>query len=212
MRRFRRLSTTLDQAPPAGAIVLFDGTGVEAWASQKAKDWLNIDGPADDWHLLPGGRLEAVPGAGSLITRQSFGDCTVHLEFRLLGEPTNSGVYLMSRYEIGIADTYARPERVPCGSFGNLKNAPPALADAAGPPRQWQTLDVVFRAPRLKPDGSLAEEARATVRLNGVLIYDEVALGARKGAASRLGDAATGPLMLQEHGTALQFRNIWVVE
>ncbi|MEX0610545.1 MAG: DUF1080 domain-containing protein [Pirellulales bacterium] len=205
-----RLTATLNAPPPAGAIVLYDGSSMDAWASQKYRKWEDTDGPAD-WKILANGSLEVVPGAGSLITKERFGDCKLHLELRLLGPPTNGGVFVMCRYELGIKSD-AVGERPYVGAFENLKEPIRPLVHTTLPVRHWQSLDADFRAPRLNEKGATTEHARASVWLNGVLIHDNVELGPRKGAAKRLGDATAAPLMLQEHGAAYQFRNIWIVD
>jgi hypothetical protein len=204
-------SPTLNCPPPKDAIVLFDGTNLDAWAKQKTKDWETSDGAAA-WKILPEDILEVVPGANCIITKQQFGDFTLHLEFRLLGPKTNGGVFLMTRYELGINEKYGDSEGTPCGTFENLTNPIKPREISALPALQWQTFDVDFRAPRLDSAGKRIENARATVRFNGILIHDNVELGERKGASKRLADTVAGPLMLQEHGTAYQFRNIWIVE
>jgi hypothetical protein len=203
---------TLGAKPPPEAIVLFDGKNLDAWAKKKGKDWLVEDGPAQ-WKLIDGGAVEVVPGSDCLITHRRFGDCRLHLEFRTLGAPTNSGVYFQTRYEVDINETFGRADGTPCGNLGNCtpKGTLPA-ARAARPPLAWQTLDVEFRAPRFDPAGKKTAAARATVLLNGVKIYDNQELSPPTGAAGRLGEAPTGPLMLQEHGMPVQFRNIWLVE
>jgi hypothetical protein len=200
----------LRRCPPNGSIVLFDGTDLSAWLSQKDRKWEDTDGPAD-WKIQDDGSLEVVPGAGSLITMQRFGDFRLHLEYRLLGPPTNGGVFLMCRYELGIKQV-ENGGRQYCGAFENLRDPIRPLVRAVRPPREWHTLDVEFRAPRLDKDGATRENAHATVWLNGRLIHDNVELGPRKGAAKRLGDAVAAPLMLQEHGDAYQFRNIWIID
>lgn len=205
----RSVSPTLQMPPPAGAIVLFDGNHLDAWRSQTLKRWEDADGPAD-WTIRPDGVLEVVPGAGSLITAQRFGDCRLHLEFRLLGGETNGGVYLMSRYELAVNDSHG--PGLPCGTFANVNPPIRPSIEVATPDLAWHTLDIDFRAPRIDAHGKTTENARATVRLNGVVIHDDVELGPRRGAAKRLRDAVTAPLMLQEHGTAYQFRNIWLID
>jgi hypothetical protein len=198
--------------PPPGAIVLFNGTSLDAWAKKAGKDWLKEDGPAP-WKLveLDGQRvMEIVPGTDSLITRGKFGSARVHLEFRTLVSPTNSGVYLQTRYEVNINETYGQPDANPCGGLDNCSDVKPS-ARAARPLGEWQSLDIDFTAPRFA-GGRKVASARATVVLNGVTIYENQELNPPKGAAGRLGEAATGPLMLQEHGQPVQFRNIWVVE
>ena len=203
---------TLGAKPPAGAMVLFDGRTLDAWSKKSGKDWLKPDGPAP-WKLVDvdGGRvMEIVPGTDSLLSKQTFGDCRVHLEFRTLVTPTNSGIYLQTRYEVNINESYGRTDIGPSGGLDNCSDVKPSVR-AALPPRTWQTLDIDFTAPRFDAAGKKTASARATVRLNGVLLYDRQELNPPKGAAGRLGEAATGPLMLQEHGQPVQFRNIWVV-
>jgi hypothetical protein len=193
--------------PPPGAIVLFDGKNLDVWAKKAGKDWLKEDGPAQ-WKLVEGDAVEVVPGTDSLITKKKFGDCTLHLEFRTLGTPTNSGVYLQARYEVNISEKGGSPS----GTLDNCtdKSKRPTIDPSKGA-NEWQTLDVDFRAPRFDAAGKKTENARATVALNGVRLYENQELDPPRGAAGRLGEAPTGPLMLQEHGTALQFRNIWIV-
>jgi hypothetical protein len=203
---------TLGAKPPAGAVVLFDGRDLDAWTKKSGKDWLKPDGPAR-WKLVDvdGERvMEIVPGADSLISKPTFGDCRVHLEFRTLETPTNSGIYLQTRYEVNINESYGRTDVGPSGGLDNCSDVKPA-ARAALPPLVWQTLDIDFTAPRFDAAGKKTANARATVRLNGVLLYERQELNPPKGAAGRLGEAATGPLMLQEHGQPVQFRNVWVV-
>jgi hypothetical protein len=206
-----RTSPTLGAKPPQGAIVLYDGKNLDAWAKKQGKEWLKEDGPAK-WKILADGVLEVVPASDCIITKQKFGDCHVHVEFRTLGVPTNSGVYLQTRYEVNINETYGKLDGGPNAGFDNCTdNARPRIR-AGYPPLEWQTFDIDFRAPRFDASGKKTENARATVLFNGVKVYDQQSLNQPKGAANRLGEAPTGPLMLQEHGMPVQFRNIWVVE
>jgi hypothetical protein len=205
-------ATASKTSPPPGAVVLFDGRNLDAWLSQKPRQWEDSDGPAD-WKILKDGSLEVVPGTGSLITKQKFGDIKLHFEYRLTHEKTNGGVFLMARYELGIRNGEANGNDLKYGcAFENLEKPVRPAAPALKPGDQWQVVDVDFRAPRIAEDGKVRDNARATVVLNGIKIHDNVELGPRKGAAKRLGDASTGPLMLQEHGTAHQFRNIWLID
>jgi hypothetical protein len=205
-------SPTLAAKPPTGATVLFDGKNLDAWATKAGKDWLKEAGPAK-WKLLPeSGAVEVVPAADSLISRAKFGDIRLHAEFRTLGAPTNSGIYFQTRYEVDINESFGRTDGSPCGNLGNCTpkgTLPKARASRA--PLEWQTLDVEFTAPRFDAAGKKTAKARATVRLNGVELYRDQELDPPTGAAGRLGEAATGPLMLQEHGMPIQFRNLWVV-
>jgi hypothetical protein len=210
LQKVVRTPPTLGAKPPTGAVVLFDGKSMDAFANKKGKDWLVEDGPAP-WKIVDGA-LEVVPGTGGgIITHRTFGDCHVHAEFRTLGAPTNSGIYLQTRYEVNINETYGKLEGTPNGGLDNCTDVKPRIR-ASRPPLEWQTLDIEFVAPRFDGAGKKTANARATVYLNGVRLYEQQELNPPKGAAGRLGEAATGPLMLQEHGMPAQFRNIWVVE
>ena len=129
-----------------------------------------------------------------------------------MGEKTNGGVYLLSRYEFNIKDSWGQGAGAPTGALGNViaPNHPEPAINNALPPMVWQTLDIEFRAPRLDEAGKCLEHARATVYLNGELLYDDIEMERLKGAGSRLGFAEEGPIYLQEHGTAYQFRNIGI--
>ena len=209
LKHITRTSPTLGATPPEGAIVLFDSESLDAWVKKDGKDWLKESGPPA-WKLADGA-MKVVPGADSLISRQSFGDCRVHVEFRTLGAPTNSGIYLQARYEVNISETYGRAKGSPSGALDNCTKKGQPRVRASLPPLAWQTLDIDFRAPRFDAEGKKTAAARATVRVNGVVAYDDQELSPPRGAAGRLGEAPTGPLLLQEHGAPLQFRNIWVV-
>lgn len=214
MRRIVNNFPTLDAMAPKNAIVLFDGSNVDEWTKQKTKEWLTPDGPADNWKIIPGGRLEVVPESNSIITKRQFSDFFLHVEFRVLGEETNGGVYLLSRYEINIKDSYGIYNGPASGALGNTSVPRPVgpIINAAAPAFQWQTFDINFRAPRFDANNEKTENARITVSLNGVTLYENIEPEVLKGAAKRLGEAASGPIMLQEHGTAYQFRNIWIVD
>lgn len=214
-QQIHRVSPTLGAAAPADAEVLFDGEDLSAWGSLASKEWLTPSGDAGDAvKLTAGGNLELIPGKGSIVSRKSYRDYRLHVEFRLLGEKTNGGVYMMSRYEFNIKDSWGQGAGASTGALGNVVSPeyPDPAYNYALPPMVWQTLDIDFRAPRLDAEGRKTENARATVLLNGELIYDDIEIDRVKGAAGRLGVAAEGPVYLQEHGTAYQFRNIWIQE
>jgi hypothetical protein len=212
LQHVTRTPPTLGASPPAGAVVLFDGTSLDAFANKKGKEWLVEGGPAP-WKIVEGGILEVVPGTGGgIITRRQFGDCHLHVEFRTLGAPSNSGVFLQTRYEANINETYGRLDGTPNAGFDNCTDNIRPRIRACRPPLEWQTFDIDFRAPRFDAAGKKTASATATVFFNGVKIYDRQVLDLPHGAAGRLGEAPTGPLMLQEHGMPVQFRNIWLVE
>ena len=212
LQHVTRTPPALGAKPPAGSVVLFDGAGMAAWAKMMEKSWLTEDGPCR-WNLISGGWMEVVPQSGSIISRQSFGDARIHVEFRTLGGPTNSGVYIQDRYEVNINEVYSRLDGNPCAGLDNCTppSARPGIRSSR-PPLEWQTLDIDFRAPRFNASGEKNASARATVRFNGTLLYNDRELGPVTLGAARLGEAPTGPIQLQEHGMPVEFRNIWVVE
>jgi hypothetical protein len=212
LQHITRTPPSLGAKPPAGALVLFDGTNMDSWAKMKEKDWLTQDGPSP-WHLIPGGAMEVVPRTGSLISRKVFGDARIHVEFRNPGGPTNSGVYIQDRYEANINEMYGRLDGNPCAGFDNCTpaDAKPGIR-CSRPPLEWQTLDIDFKAPRFDAKGERTAGPRVTLLFNGTLLYDNRELGPVTLNAARLGEAPTGPIQLQEHGMPVEFRNIWVLE
>ena len=129
------------------------------------------------------------------------------------GGPANSGVYIQDRYEANINEMYGRLDGNPCAGFDNCTpaSARPGIR-ASRPPLEWQTLDIDFHAPKFDAAGNKTASARVTMLFNGATLYDNRELGPVTLNAARLGEAATGPIQLQEHGMPLQFRNVWLVE
>lgn len=209
-----RVSPTLGAKAPKGAIVLFDGKDLSQWGAVKPKDWVKWTYEASEKaELTPEGAIRLVPGNQSLITKKDFGDVKVHLEFRLLGDVTNGGFYYMSRWEQNINDSWCQTKGNPCGAFGNIETIPAPTVNYSMPPMVWQTLDVEYTAPKFDAEGKKIANATATVSLNGETLYKNVELDKTKGAGGGgLPQVAKGPLYLQEHGTAYEFRNIWAVE
>ena len=114
------------------------------------------------WKLIEGGAVEVVPGSDCIITHRKFGDCKLHVEFRTLGYPSNSGVFLQDRYEVNINETYARLEQSPNAGFDNCtEDAKPRIRPCR-PPFEWQTYDIDFRAPRF--DAGWKENRRTHAR------------------------------------------------
>jgi hypothetical protein len=203
-----RASTTLGAAPPSGATVLFDGTDATynaVWGSI-APGWLTTSGPPQ-WEIV-GGALQVIPGTSSIVTKQSFGACTIHAEFRTLGTPTHSGVFPEARYQTTILQTYGNLTGTGnvTGNFGNLSPVVNPTIHAERAPLEWQTLDMDFYPPMTGDAGAQPQE---TVRLNGVTLFTNYKLGTTTGAAPK-GFAATGPILLEYHGMPLEYRNIWV--
>jgi len=212
-----RESETLGKAAPEGAEVLFDGTSLDKWLKLEPKKWTEGSGPASESaELLPEGALRLIPREGkngSIITRDTWSDFLLHVEFRVPVEnQVNGGVYLLSKYEINIKDTFGQGRGASCCSLGNLKepSLPQPDHNYSLPPMVWQTLDVDFTAPRFDADGNKTADACATIWFNGYKIYDRVELRSLKGAVARSPERSEGPIYLQEHGVSYDFRNIWI--
>src|SRR4051812_13216986 len=134
--------------------------------------------------MLLDGAMEVVPGSDCIITHEKFGDCHVHVEFRTLGSPTNSGVFLQDRYEVNINESYGRPETGANGGLDKCTQGINAKARASLPPLDWQTFDIDFTAPKFDSSKKKTAPAKMTVVLNGVKIYDNQELDLPHGAAA----------------------------
>lgn len=200
--------------PPADAIVLFNGTGLDEWE-------VNDSLPRPAGWKVEGGYMEVVAGSGSIRTRRSFGDVQLHLEWAAPAPPRgegqgrgNSGVFLMTNYEVQVLDSW-QSDTYADGQAAALYGQYPPLVNATRPPGQWQSYDIIFRRPWFRADGQLVRPARITVIHNGIVVHDAVAM---KGATAHKREAAYTahadrlPLLLQDHGDPVRFRNIWVRE
>jgi hypothetical protein len=200
--------------PPSDAIVLFNGNNLSQWTQ--------TNGSPAKWKVGRG-YFQVVPHTGNIETKQAFGDCQLHVEFReplpAVGtsqERGNSGVILMGQYEVQVLDVYHNKTYAD-GEAGAVYAQYPPQVNAARPPGQWQTYDIVFHAPRFSPSGKLLSPARDTVFWNGVLVQDNVtlsgptALSHGKRPPYKPGPDKA-PLQLQDHGYPVRFRNIWIRE
>jgi hypothetical protein len=192
--------------PPSDAMVLFDGKDLSKWRNEK--------GAAAGWKVENG--YAEVNGTGYIFTRQEFGDVQLHVEWAAPAEVKgegqdrgNSGVYLMGRYEIQVLDCYQNktyPNGQTAAFYGNA--AP--LANACRKPGEWQSYDIIFHAPKPLADGKV-QPGSFTVLHNGVLVQDHVPVNGPSTTSAPIGGLATkGPLVLQDHGNPVRFRNIWI--
>jgi hypothetical protein len=194
--------------PPSGAIVLFDGTDLSKWASADGKS------PAR-WTLVGDGAMQV--NGGGIVTKQPFdGHFKLHVEFRVPYMPKatgqgrgNSGVYLQGRYEVQVLDSYGLDSKD--NDCGGIYEVAKPLVNACKAPTVWQSYDIDFRAPVFK-DGKKVSPARVSVVQNGVMIHKDVAIPVDNTRAGLGGDPSKpGPIMLQDHGNPVQFRNVWLV-
>ena len=197
---------------PADAVLLFDGRSTDAWRGDRGA-W-SIEAGA----LTIPSRARS-GGENNLVTKQSFGDVQLHLEFRSPSPPTkssqdrgNSGIWFMQRYEVQILDGYRNPTYAD-GTVGAVYGWKPPLVNAARRPGEWQSYDIVFERPRFAADGTLLRPAEVTALLNGVLVQNHQAmLGTTiwKQVASYTAHPDAAPIQLQDHDSPVAFRNIWV--
>jgi 3-keto-disaccharide hydrolase len=197
---------------PSDAVVLFDGKDLSGWTTAK--------GAPARW-LVKDGYMEVLKGSGSIQTARTFGDCQLHVEWATPAPPVgtsqdrgNSGVFLMNTYEVQVLDSY-QAKTYADGMAGALYGQFPPLVNASRKPGEWQTYDIVFRAPRFGADGAVVSPARMTVFHNGVLVQDAQELTgptAHKARPPYKAHADKLPLGLQDHSHPVRFRNIWVRE
>ncbi len=221
LKKLEPESPTLGKAPPDGAVVLFDGKNLDQWMHEKRGEELD-----PTWKILDAGSFEIVTGrgknakgGGDLISRQSFGDCRLHLEFKLPYEPGkggqgrgNSGVFIQGEYEVQILDSYGSAGM--WDECGALYKVWPPKVNACAPPGVWQTYDVEFRTARFGDDGKLTAPPVITVYQNGIPIHKNAELHEITqftwAGRNREHQKDPGPIILQDHGHPVQFRNIWV--
>lgn len=198
--------------PPSDAVVLFDGNDLSKWVDSKGGQT-----GAAKWKV-ENGYFEVVPGTGDLVSKEKFGDSQLHVEWSAPADITgasqlrgNSGIIIQSRYEIQVLDsngnvTYAD------GQAGAIYGQRPPLVNASRPRGEWQSYDIIFEAPRFE-GAAVASPAYVTVLHNGVLLHH------RQPFIGRMAHRVVGtyapheieqPLLLQNHGDKVRYRNIWV--
>lgn len=213
--KFLRSSPSLGRVAPAGATVLFDGKDLSGWRLRE------VEGPAN-WILVEEGAMEVLPRepgqkkANNIVSTATFTDVFVHLEFKLAFMPesrkqarSNSGVFLNDHHEVQILDSYGLDGR--WDEAGALYKVSPPRVNMCLPPGEWQTYDIIYRAPRYDRDGSMTEPARMTVYHNGVCVQHEQPFISPL-RTERQPPPGPHPLHLQDHRDPVRFRNIWAID
>ncbi len=192
--------------PPADAIVMFDGKDLSKW--EGGENWVIADGVA-------------TAAKRGLVSKDSFGDCQIHVEFatpeKVEGKGQgrgNSGIYIMGKYEIQILDSHENPTYFDGQCASVYKQSPP-MVNASRKPGEWQTYDIIFTAPRFAEDGKVNKPAYVTVIHNGVVVQNHFELTGgtfydRPAAYQK--HAEKLPMNVQFHGNPVKFRNFWVRE
>ncbi|HMQ59278.1 MAG TPA: DUF1080 domain-containing protein [Flavilitoribacter sp.] len=198
-----------NSSAPSDAIVLFDGTNFN--------EWTHADGSPVKWDLKDGA-MTVVKQTGIIQTRQTFTDCQLHIEFRtpsvVVGESQgrgNSGIFLQGLYELQVLDNYDN-RTYSNGQCGSIYKQSIPLVNACRPPGEWQAYDVIYTAPRFNADGIKVAPGRITVLQNGILVQNNTEI---KGTTEYIGmpknaPHGAGPLVLQDHGNPVSYRNIWI--
>ena len=209
------VTPVIKNTPPSDAIVLFEKGTLDNFKSVKT------GGPAE-WKAK-GKKFTIVPGTGSIITKQKFGNCQVHIEWRTPvkdvkekkeGQKSgNSGIYFMKRYEVQLLNSF-RNKTYADGQAGAISARYAPQVNASLPPGKWQTFDIIFTAPVYNRDGSVKSKGYFTVFHNGVLIQSHVEIntGISSEDIEATGELFRSPILLQDHSNEVSFRNIWVRE
>lgn len=220
--------------PPADAVVLFDGKDLSQWRKsatgyggkmEEVKEILAKQGTVKNfeeagWEIVDGAMV-VKPGTGAIETKQAFGDVQLHVEWLAPVDPgkegqgySNSGVFLMGLYEIQVLNSYDT-ETYPNGQAAAMYKQSIPLVNASRPPGEWQTYDIVFMAPEFDDNGKVTKPATITAFHNGVLVQNHFELEGPCiyiGKPHYVAHPDKLPLILQDHGNKVRFRNIWVRE
>lgn len=198
---------------PSDAIVLFDKGSLDNFVSMK-------DGSPAKWKVK-GKKFTVVPDADNIQTKEMFGDCQLHIEWNTPVKDVkegkqgqgagNSGIYLMSHYELQVLNSYINKTN-PKGQAGAIYNQHPPLVNASIEPGKWQVYDIIFTAPRFNADGTQLKPAYITVLHNGVLVQNNAEIKGSTGGGNKKYplDQKEIPIYLQNHKNEVSYRNIWI--
>jgi len=207
--------------PPSDAIILFDGKDTSQWEIDRQ------EGSDIKWKI-ENGYMEIAKKAGGIRTKKSFGSCQLHIEWWVPADVdpkvtdqsrSNSGVFLMGRYEIQVldsytADNYKDNRTYADGQASGIYGQYPPLVNACRKGGEWQSYDISFLRPLFDDKGSCIRKARVTVIHNGVVVHNNVELQGATAhkAIAKYSPHGQAPISLQDHGNPVRFRNIWIRE
>jgi hypothetical protein len=207
-------SPLLNEAPPADAIVLFDGKDLSKW-TQMARGGVVNDPPK--WKV-ENGYMEVAPRTGRIVTKEKFGDCQLHVEWMIPNEVKgagqdrgNSGVELMMRYEIQVLESFENMTYAD-GQAASIYGQWPPLVNASRPQGEWNVYDIFFEAPKFEGD-KLVKPAYVTVIHNGIMVHHRqeiIGAATHRRVATYKPHGAEEPLSLQDHGHPVRYRNVWI--
>ncbi|MDD4192908.1 MAG: DUF1080 domain-containing protein [Mangrovibacterium sp.] len=200
---------------PSDAIVLI-GEGIPL-----GYEWTDGEGNAPQWDFEKG-VVTVKKGSGTMKTKRVFKDFQLHVEWRTPSEVTgesqgrgNSGIFLQGQYEVQVLDNYNN-RTYRNGQAGSIYKQHAPLVNACKAPGAWQAYDMIYTAPRFREDGTYFTPPTVTVLQNGVLVQNHVAL---RGPTLYIGipeyqvrPHGDGPIVLQDHGNPVSYRNIWIRE
>ena len=197
---------TVAAVRPGNAMVLFDGKDFSHWTTGSDKEI--------GWQIADGA-MKIVPKSGSIVTKRNFSDFKMHAEFKTPQMPANvkgqgrgnSGIYIQRRYELQILDSFGlEPKENDCASLYKTRAPDKNVCRLPG---RWQSYDIIFHAARFEGPKKV-KDARITVWHNGELVHNDVAIPNKTGAGQAEGPDPQ-PILLQEHGNEVCFRNVWIV-
>jgi len=206
---------------PSDAIVLFDGTDLSKWKSER-------DGSEVKWTVNDDGSMTVKPGSGDIVTKDEHGSIQLHIEWKSPIEITgdgqgrgNSGIIFQRRYEVQVLDSYNN-RTYSNGQAASIYKQSIPLVNAMRPTGEWQVYDIVFMEPKYDAAGKMTAPGRFTVFHNGILVQNNVEI---KGTTEYIGAPKTGRdempgygsntrteryLLLQDHSNHVSYRNIWM--
>lgn len=198
--------------PPPGDAIVLVGRGSDL------SKWQTANGAPAPWTMADG---VLQTGKGFIQTKAAFTDIQLHVEFATPSQVSgdsqergNSGVFLAGEFEIQVLDSYNNLSYAD-GQAAAMYGQHPPLVNASRPPGEWQSYDILFKAPRFDSGGQLVTPAIVTVLHNGVLVHNARPFwgGTEHKRIDPYRPAmARGAIRLQDHGNPVRYRNIWVRE